>query len=150
MTVVTRGEREISQRFDEFPTAAHERLRQRITRLVDELQERAQAAAPERTGQLKSEITGRVFADNPQRVAGYVGIQAPSSNDYAKAAALEYGVNKPRKIVARAGRAQRRIIERLSKTVHMRAFRYLRDSIEAMRPEIESELAAALNETAEE
>jgi hypothetical protein len=148
MTVVTRGDRELSLRFEQFPAAAHEKLKERITGLVDDLRARAEAAAPVKSGALRSEITGRVFADNPQRIAGYVGIQGSQPGDYAKAAALEYGVNKPRKIIERLG--SRRIVERLSRDVHMRAFRYLRGSIEGMRGEVEAELSAALTEAVEE
>jgi hypothetical protein len=148
MTVVTRGDRELSLRFDRFPTVAHEKLRERITSLVDKLQARAETAAPFKSGELRSEISGRVFSDNPQRIAGYVGIQGQQPGDYAKAAALEYGVNKARTIVERLG--SRRIVERLSREVHMRAFRYLRGSIEGMRGEVDAELSAALTEAAEE
>lgn len=150
MTVITRGDRELALTFDEFPRLAHDKLTERITSLVDELEDRARDAAPVKTGQLRSEIRGRVFSDNPQRIAGYVGVLGSDSNDYAKAGALEYGVDKPRRLVARADRGRQRLVERATRTMHLRAYRYLRDSIEGMRGDVEAQLSEALDEAASE
>ena len=84
-------------------------------------------------------------------------IRASSQERYAKAASLEYGIdNKARRIaergglLERAGLTKRRLVARATAMrIRMRAFRYLRDPLEEMRPEIESELAAALAEAAE-
>jgi hypothetical protein len=151
MSVVTRGDNELKLLFDKFPRAAHDRLAERMNLLVEQLRERAQAAAPNRTGKLRREITGRVYADQADRIAGYVSIYAPGDNkEYPKAATLEYGTDKPRRALeqrfsARLGRiSKRRIIARVSKAVHIRAFRYLRGSLDGLRPEIESAFAEAL------
>jgi hypothetical protein len=159
MSVITRGDRELGLRFEKFPTQAHAKLEEHMRKLVDALQARVEAAAPRgKTGRLKTEIKGRVFADSPSRVAGYVEVYAPGvPGEYAKAATLEYGTDKPRRVfertgglLARVGAGRRRIVARVSKPVHIRAFRYLRGSIEGMRPEVEAELALALAEAAGE
>lgn len=159
MPVVTRGEREVSLRFDTFPGRARKRLEERIAALTTQLQSRVEARAPYLTGQLRSEIVERDFADNPNRVAGYVSVWAPGAkpDEYAKAAALEYGTNKPRRafqrtngIIDRVGKAHRRIVAKLSKPVRMEAFEYLRKPLAEMKPEIEAALNEALAETAAE
>jgi len=155
MAVILRGERELSDRFETFPTWAHDRLEARIKKIVDTLQGRVEAAAPVRTGKLRSEVKRRVFADKPTRIAGYVDVFAGAdSREYPKAATLEYGTNKPRRIfqraasgayaVGRKGGKTFRLVDRVTRPVHIRAFRYLRSPFQAMRPEIEAQLDAAL------
>jgi hypothetical protein len=158
ITLTTRGERELALRFEKFPAAAHKKLEARINALVERLTERAQEAAPELTGRLRTEIKGRVYADNPERVAGYVQVVAPGvAGEYAKAATLEFGSDKARRIAERGGGifarltgGHRRLTARFSKPVQIRAYRYLRGPLEEIRPEVEAELAAALNEAAGE
>ncbi len=160
MSVITRGDKELTLRFDQFPAHAHAKLEARMHKIVDELTARAQAAAPKRTGRLKTEIKGRVFADSPTRIAGYVEVYAPGvpGNEYAKAATLEYGSDKPRKIAERASggvlarfhRNHERIAAKASRPVHIREYRYQRGSIEELRPEVEAELAAGLAEATQE
>lgn len=155
MSVTTKGERELALRFETFPSRVHDRLRERIGSLIDRLEARVEERAPYRTGELKSEIKGRVFADMRDRVAGYVDVFAGSGdeNAYAKAASLEYGVTKAREPRAGAilGRLGKRRAElRLAGVVHIPAFRYLRDPLSEMRGEIDAELLAALNETVAE
>jgi hypothetical protein len=159
VTVITRGDREISLRFDNFPTRAKQKIEERITLLTEQLKARVQAAAPRRTGALQSEITARIYSNKADRVAGYVSVFAPGQpSEYPKAATLEYGSSKPRRtfektsgIAARLGLAQRRIAGRISKPVQIEAFAYLRRPLEQMKPEIELGLNEALAEaTAEE
>lgn len=157
MAVVTRGEREVSARFDTFPGRARKKLESRIAALTAQLQARVIAAAPRLTGALRSEITERDFSDSPNRIAGYVSVYAPGIKDaYAKAATLEYGTNKPRRIpdhggiFHRLGKGQKRIESRLTKPARIEAFRYLRGPLEEMKPEIELALNEALAETAAE
>ncbi len=158
-TVVIKGARAIELRFGEFPAKAHQMIEQRITALTDVLQARIEAAAPVKTGRLRSEIKGRIYADQANRVAGYVSVYSPEggSNEYAKAATLEYGTNKPRrafsrlnKIEALLGQSKRRIIGKMSKPVHIQAFAYLRGPLEQMRPEIEAALNDAIAATVTE
>jgi hypothetical protein len=158
MAVVTRGDREVSIRFDTFPARARKKLEARIGALTAQLEARVRAAAPHRTGALRSEITERDFADSPSRIAGYVSVYAPGApTEYAKAATLEYGTSKPRRafqrssgIVARLVGSNKRIVARLSKPVRLAAFEYLRAPLEQMKPEIEVTLNEALAEAAAE
>ncbi len=152
--VTVANEREVALRFDRFPVELHEFLRQRIHAIVDQLYRRILDTEPFKTGKLKSETVEREFSDNPERVAGYVSIYAPSSsNEYAKAATLEYGTHKPRRefektnsVTARFGKSRRRVALRFTKPVHIEARRYLRDPLEAMRPAILAELEHAVQE----
>jgi hypothetical protein len=158
MAVVTRGEREMSLRLDTFPARARQRIEVRITALTAKLEALAREAAPHKTGELRSEITGRVYADSSSRIAGYVSVFAPGNpKEYPKAATLEYGTDKPRRIfergggiAARLGLSQRRIASRVSKPARIEAFEYLRGPIEQMKPEIVLALNEALAETTAE
>ncbi len=147
MTVVVKGEREVIQRFDTFPQFARTKLEQKIRSLMETLESRVQAAAPRLTGQLRSEIGNKVYADNPNRIAGYVGVYARESREYAKAATLEYGSDAVRR---RFAAANNRLIERATRPVHIEEFRYLRSPFEQMIPEIEAGLAQALQEAVDQ
>jgi hypothetical protein len=153
--VTIAGAREAGERFDRFPTEAHERIVARIHGLTDKLYERVLATAPFKTGKLKSEIVKREFSDNPERIAGYVSVYAPGDpKEYAKAATLEYGTDKPRKVPSSTGimmrltGSHRRVLARLSKPVHIEAMRFMRGPLDDMRAEVNDELSAALNEAA--
>jgi hypothetical protein len=156
MTEIVRGERELKQLFETFPAWAHNRLEARIRRIVETLQERSQESAPlGKTHKLRSEFRSRVYADQPHRIAGYVSVFAGSdTREYPKAATLEYGTDKPRRLFERAaggalvlgrkGRKTFRIVRRITRPVHIRAFRFLRQPFEDMRPEIEAQLEEAI------
>jgi hypothetical protein len=158
LAVITRGDRELSTQFEEFPSRARDRLKERIYALTARLEERIQAAAPVRTGLLRTEIKSRTYDDAVSRIAGYVSVQAGSrTSEYAKAATLEYGSNKARKridrtgsIMARFDAGGRNIARRISKTPHIEAFRYLRGPLEEMRDEIEGELNQAIADVVSE
>jgi hypothetical protein len=151
--VVTRGVRELSLRFEAFPQLAHDKIQERITQLTAALEARIEEAAPVLTGLLRSEVTERIYGDSKSRIAGYVQIYAPQNpKEYAKAATLEYGTDKPRRIpdhggvFHRLGKGQKAIESRLTKPVHIQAFRYLRGPFEDMQPEIRASLEEALAE----
>lgn len=156
-TVTTRGGRELALRFDAFPTRAHQKIEERIRSLVDTLEQRIEAAAPYKTGKLRSEITPKTYGEQPDRVAGYVSVFAPGApGEYPKAATLEYGSNKVRRVFQRAnilqrlGGSQRRIVARVTKPARIQAFAYLRNPFEAMRPEIVTSLNEAIAEVVAE
>lgn len=154
--VVLRGGAELSLRFDTFPEKARQRLEDRIASLTEALQARIEGAAPQKTGALRSEIKSRMYADNPNRVAGYVSVYAPGvASAYAKAATLEYGTSKPRRIFkqgvsTRLGRANRRVVKRMSKPARIQAFRYLRGPFEDMEQTMRDELNSVLAELTDE
>lgn len=151
MPVITRGDKELALRFDTFPVRARDKLEARIRNIVERLEARAESVVPRRTGQLAGEITSRVYRGELDRIAGYVSVYAPGkTSEYAKAATIEYGSNKGRRIFARASSGRRRVVERVTKPVRIRAARFLRGPLEDMRPEIEAELNAALADAAAE
>lgn len=154
MPVVMRGDRELSARFDQFPENARKRLEERITGIVDSLEARIEGTAPRgKTGRLRSEIKSRVYS-SPGRVAGYVSVYAPGvAGEYAKAATLEYGSDKPRRAFARSTsltsrltRSSRRIVSRISKPVHIEARHYLRGPFESSLDEYRTDLQAGLDD----
>jgi hypothetical protein len=158
VTIVTRGERETSLRFDKFPSKLTARLEQKIRDLTEMLDERIEAVTPKKTGLLRSEITPKVYTgDNGDRVAGYVSVFAGDrAKEYAKAATLEYGTDKPRRIpdhggvFRKLGRGQKRIESRLTRPARTIAFRFLRQPFEQMQPEIIAGLEEAVAETVAE
>jgi hypothetical protein len=157
MGVITRGDRELGLRFDVFPDQARKKLEERIRGLTEQLDERVAAAAPVRTGKLRTEIASRTFSGQ-QRVAGYVSVYAPGvPTEYPKAATLEYGSNKVRRVrerlsfLGRLGGVKARLVKRAAgKPAHIAAFRYLRGPFEGMRAEIEAALDEAIAETVAE
>lgn len=157
MSVTTRGDREISTRFDRFPSHLHDKLAERIRSLTAELQVRIIAATPKKTGLLQSEIKLSSYEDSETRVAGYVSVYAgDKSSEYAKAATLEYGSDKARKLKDKGSRIlalfsrRNRIERRMSKAPHIEAFEYLRRPFEEMQPEIQAALEEVVAETAAE
>jgi hypothetical protein len=158
MPVVTRGLSELSLRFDTFPERAREKLEDRIRSLTDMLGEAVEEAAPSKTGRLRGEITPTLYADSENRIAGYVSVFASAAtSEYAKAATLEYGTDKPRRarqehtgLAERLFGGKERLTERVSRPVHIRAFRYLHDPFETMQPAIAASLDEAMAEAAAE
>jgi hypothetical protein len=152
MTVVSRGERELELRLDSFPSRLQVKLEQRIRGLTEELQARIEAAAPVKTGLLRSEIKPSIYTgEGNNRVAGYVSVFAGDrKGEYAKAATLEYGSTKARKISARLSSSRRAIERHISRAPHIQAFRYLRGPFEQMRSEIEAALEETVAEVAAE
>ena len=153
--VTITGAREAGVKFERFPEEAHDKIAERIHGLTDRLYERILDAEPFKTGKLKSETVEREFDDNGHRIAGYVSIFAPSDvAEYAKAATLEYGTDKPRKVADRGGLllritgSSRRIHARLSKPVHIAAMRFLRGPLAEMADGVETEIEAALSDAA--
>lgn len=150
MAVVTRGDKEISLRFEQFPGQLKDALKAEIDELVAEALQRSQKAAPKKTGKLRGELKGRTFV-GLTRVAGYVSIYAGGdSNEYVKAATLEYGSKKPRRIfkkdvyeTTKRGK-KRRVVDRLTRPAVIREFRYLRGPLEEMKTEITRRLQAVL------
>lgn len=160
MAVILKGNRELELKFDQFPQQLHGRLEARITQLIDSLQARIEGARPVSPGKsrkLRSEVKSRVYSSQ-NRIAGYVSIYAPgNSGEYAKAAALEYGSNKPRRSFERVGRmaslltrGRRRIVSRLSKPVHLEAYRYMRGPFEDSMSEFQAALETEVNEAVAE
>lgn len=157
VTVTTRGARELALRFEQFPVELHQKLKERIGEITEALYGAVSAAAIDRfahpTGRLQSEVMKRIYGDNPERVAGVVSVYAGGDqNEYAKAATLEYGSNRPRKVASESGvmmrlnGSKRRILARMSKPTVITAYRYLRDPLDEARPEIIAALTEAISE----
>src|ERR1700686_275744 len=85
-------DRRVGVKFDVFPKQAHDAILQRITSVTEQLRGMVEAAAPKQTGRLAMEISSRVL-ESENRITGMVGVSGGTPNDYAKAAALEYGAH---------------------------------------------------------
>jgi hypothetical protein len=150
VTVTTSGALSVETRLDQFPKRLHDKLRDKFIPLTRQIQARAQSRAPygvspyRKGPHLRSEVESRVFADRPDRVAGYVEIWAPGQpKEYPKAATMEYGTHKARKIRERIAGSKRRIVKRVSRVVDIPAFQYLRGGLADMKSQVE----ATINET---
>src|SRR5690242_13577707 len=157
LKITMSGAREISRRLEDFPESLHDKLASRIRTVIEELWVRVEGVVPHRTGRLASEIAERVFSDAKYRVAGYVSVYADDPgpaphNEYAKAATLEYGSDRPRAIKSEHGvmtrlrGSSRRIKARMSKPVDIAARRYLRGPLDEMRPQITAMMEEAIAE----
>jgi hypothetical protein len=84
------GARQVGLRFDEFPDRLYDDLRVTIDDLSRQLFGLIRAKTPDLSGRLLGQERLRLFADK-NRITGYVDIAGEGSQDFAKAAALEYG-----------------------------------------------------------
>ena len=156
------GERVLLAKFTEIPARTRRILRRRIRSLTVTLQGEVRGAIPVRQSPrwpsslpaLGQFITSKVYADNPNRVAGYVSVYAPGTPaEYAKAATLEYGSNRSRAVqdlkhgvMRRLRGSSRRIQARMGKPAHIRAYRYLRGPFGNIRVEAISALEEGVAE----
>lgn len=143
----------------------NDRIRARLIDSMNGVQQRLEAAvradAPQRTGALRSQVGGRVYSDNPNRVAAYVGIYSKDKNSARKAAALEYG-SRGMAILVRAHTAKlTHIFHRLAgpisvtRKAHVRRptiaeHAFLRGPFQNQRREIVAELQAAVQRAIDE
>lgn len=150
MSVITRGELEISQRLQGFPPFLQGKLTERIASLTEQLWEGVESVVPHRTGRLASEISSRLYS-KPQRIAGYVSVYAPGRpGEYEKAGALEYGwwaASHPTTgVMSRLSGSNRRAKARTAGATHVSARRYLRGPLAALKPEAVAVLDEAVAE----
>lgn len=142
------GDRLLAARLEAFPADLHAALLDRIQTGMQSVRDQVEAVVPRLTGRLATEIVLRVYAETVKRVAAYISVYTPEPgpaphNEYAKAATLEYGSNKPRAVrdlnsgvMTRLRGSHRRIKARMSKPVDIEARRYLRGPFEIGEPEI--------------
>jgi hypothetical protein len=154
------GDREIAQKFDEFPQQVRGQLRAVIAEKIEELAGRERALVPVKTGRLRSQIRSRVI-EKPEAIIGQVYFDgAKGSQDFAKAGALEYGGSgksfKVRGHEAQLGHvfgraAQLRVqIAAHTRVLNISAKRFVRDPVEAMKADIEAALAGAVEQASGE
>lgn len=159
--IAVSGERQAGIRFDRFPDALYADLRREIDSLSIELFARVEAATPEVTGRLRAQERVRLFTD-PNRITGYVDIQGgKGSQDFAKAAALEYGAHRSTKVTGHAMRLDHFWADKLaapitvlvgaySRTPNIDAFAFERGSLALMQPEISARLNAVVEKAVAE
>ncbi len=149
------GVRQVGLRFDEFPDALYADLKQEIDALSIELLARIEAATPDRTGRLRSQERLRLFTD-PNRITGYIDIAGDKgSQDFAKAAALEYGAHNPTKVAAhdmkldhfwdkKLAEPVTVLVEAYNRTPDIAEFAFERGPLAAMQPEVVARLNAVV------
>ena len=94
------GERQAGLKFEEFPDDLYDDLRREIDALTHELLGLVQAATPSHTGRLRSQERARIFTDK-NRITGYIDVAGEKgTQDFAKAAAEEYGAHRKTKVSA--------------------------------------------------
>jgi hypothetical protein len=151
------GDRKVGLRLDEFSDGLYEALRQEVDELSVELFARIEAATPMLTGQLRAAERLRLFADK-NRITGYVDIAgAKGSQDFAKAAALEYGAHAPTKVSAHSmkldhywatklGAPEAVMVDAYTRTPDIAEHAFERGPLAAMAPEIVARLNAVVEE----
>ena len=149
------GDRQTGIRFEEWPDHLYGDLKTEIEALSIELFARIQAATPSLTGRLRSQERLRLFAD-ANRITGYIDIAgAKGGQDFAKAAAEEYGAHQQTKVSAHSMRLDHYWSEKLRAPITVLVAAYARtpDIAEAafergplaqMQPEIVSRLNAVV------
>jgi hypothetical protein len=151
------GERQAGIRFEEFPDALYEELRQEIESLTRELFDRVVAGTPSKTGDLRSHERIRIFADK-NRITGYVDIGDTTVNDLRKAAALEYGAHKETGVKSHSRKLDHVfdrmlsspmdvIVEAYTRTPNISEHAFERGPLGAMRGEIVERLNAVVEKT---
>jgi hypothetical protein len=139
------GARSVELQFERFPERLRGQLTLAITKITDTLAGRIRSAAPRRSGRLAGSIRNTVY-QNQDSVAGYIAV----SEDFAKAGALEYGAPGPRnrnQVKAHEARLDHLWGNKLAqpltvmvaahtRTLKVKAHRYLRDPTAAMSGEV--------------
>lgn len=155
------GDRQVGLRFEEFPDELYQQLKAEIEALATELYARVEAATPSRTGRLRSQERLRIFAD-PNRITGYVDIAGDKgSQDFAKAAALEYGAHGPAKVSAHSMRLDHYwstqltqpesvMVEAYTRTTNIMERAFERGPLGGMEAEVVSRLNAVVEAAAAE
>lgn len=156
------GDRRVGLRFEEFPDALYEALKQAIDGLGAELFARVVAATPSLTGRLRGQERYRLFTD-PERITAYVDVAAgkTSGGAYAKAGALEYGAHRSTKVGAHAMRLDHNwgqklaapmdvLVAAYNRTPNIDEHSFLRGPLAEMRPEILARLNAVVEKAAAE
>lgn len=151
------GQLYVMERLSQMPPKTHRKLRRRVGDVTDALRARVVSATPVLTGKLQSEISSRLYADNPSRVAGYVFVATMDRKEIAKAASLEYGIKGTPRAIAdasapwmRLAHSSKRIRARLSRPVNLAPRRYLRGPFEETRAEFAAAVAEAVGEVSAE
>lgn len=153
---ITVDDRRILARLDGLHDVVRERLIGAMTRIESRLEAGVRAAAPQKTGALRSQVSGRVYQDNPNRVAAYVGVYTRSGDASRKAAALEYG---SRGVAVPVQAHQARLAHVFGRAIapmtvtrkghtrkpNIQPKHYLRGTFQAQRGSIVAELQAALD-----
>jgi hypothetical protein len=149
------GDRQVGLRFDAFPVVLYEDLRAEIDSLGEELFALVIAATPSRTGRLRSQERIRLFND-PNRITAYVDIAGDKgSQDFAKAAALEYGAHGAAKVAAHAMKLDHYwstklaepttvLVEAYTRTANIAEHAFERGPLAALQPQVIARLNAVV------
>lgn len=149
------GDHQVGIRFEAFPDDLYGDLRQEVDALSVELLALIEADTPTLTGLLHSEERLRLFTD-PTRITGYIDIAGEKgSQDFAKAAALEYGAHAATKVGAhdmrldhywalRLAAPETVLVEAFTRTPNIEEVAFERGPLEAMAPEIVARLNATV------
>jgi hypothetical protein len=153
-----KGVRQVGIRFAEFPDDLYDALKQEVDALTTELFARIEAATPSLTGRLRSEERARLFTDE-HHIKGYVDIAgAKGSQDFAKAAALEYSAHGAAKVSSHSmqldhywanklGAPVTVMVESFTRTANIAEHAFERGPLAAMQPEVLARLNAVVEKS---
>ena len=151
------GDRKIELIFEEFPQRMHAALLARVREITDRLEMRVRGGAPRLTGKLQSLIKEVVYDDRGDRISGRVSV----TGEYAKAAALEYGVHRDVAVKAhleyvnhvfgaRLSAPSQAMVKAYNRKVDLQARRFLRGPEAEMSGEITQDLQDAIDQAVDE
>lgn len=154
--IFTVDDRQVLAHIDALPQELREHLVAHLGPVDDRMLALVRAAAPDRTGRLRNQIRGAVVSTETSVVAK-VFVAGRSPQDFAKAAALEWGVPGLSRRAARRApgglvsvKASRRAGESViayHRRVRIEARRYLRRALVTMQTMGVEAIQAAIDET---
>lgn len=155
------GERQAGMRFEKFPSELLADLRAEIDSLTNELRGRVGAAMPRGTGELRDSLDSDVIKKEG-RIRGRVIVAVGNSKLHRKAAALEYGSKGKKRPVRqhkmrlghywdeKLATPRTVIVKAFQRTPNVKAHKFLRGPMEAMRPTILARLGKVVERAAQE
>ena len=155
------GERQAGLRFEKFPSELLADLRAEIDSLTNELRGRVATAIPTRSGELRSSLHDELI-DGDDKVTGRVTVAKGNQALHKKAAALEYGSKGKKRPVRqhkmrlghywdeKLAAPRTVIVKAFQRTPNVKAHKFLRGPMEAMRPTILARLNKVVERAAQE
>lgn len=161
VNIELKGERQAGLRFEQFPSELLADLRAEIDSLTNELSDRVDAAMPNRSGELRASRRHKVI-EKENSVTGRVTVAEGNPALHKKAAALEYGSKGKKRAVRQhtmrlghywdeklAG-PRTVIVKAFMRTPNVKAHRFLRGPMDAMRPTILARLNKVVERAAQD
>lgn len=156
-----KGDRQAGLRFEEFPDALREELREEIDSLTSELYTRIGTVIPNKTGDMRSKLRAKLH-EHDNRIVGSVYIAGKKgSQDLAKAGALEFSARRTKPVKEHKMRLDHAwntkfdsprtvIVEAFDRRNRQTEHAFMRGPLAAMQPEVKQRLNAVVEKAVKE